>query len=301
MLPLVEGLPPRHTASYAEIRELAFQAEASGFDSIWLSDHLLFRGPGYPATGAWEAWTILSAIADATSRVELGTMVISAGFRNPGLLAKMAVTLDEVSGGRLILGLGAGSQESDYRPFGFEFDRRFERFEEFLDVLLPLLRDGSVRHMGRWYQVDAPLRPAGPRNGRIPILIAGSGPRMLGLVARHADAWNPAGFDGPPTALLERIADLRDRCRDGGRDPRSLAITAVLVIEPNVPAATAGPASDQPSVHARAAMHGDPTAIAEGLAAWAAAGVDHAVVDLRPATLNALRIVADAIRRFRSA
>ena len=299
VLPLVEGWPPQHTASYAEIRALAVGAEASGFDSVWLSDHLLFARPGYPVTGAWEAWTILSAIADATTRVELGTMVISIGFRNPALLAKMAATLDEVSGGRLILGLGAGSQESDYRPFGFPFEGRFDRFEESLEVLLPLLREGRVRHVGRWYQVDAPLRPAGPRDGRIPILIAGSGPRMLDLVARHADTWSPAGFDGPPHALADRVDGLRERCRAVGRDPTSLGITAILVTEPAVPIAPAGPASDQPSVQSRTALRGDAAALATGFAAWAAAGVDHAVVDLRPATLPAVAVVADAIRRFR--
>src|SRR5215469_4876315 len=129
--------------SYETIRAVAQQAEADGFDSIWLADHLLYRDPGAPTRGIWECWTMLAALAEATQRVELGTLVLCNAFRHPAILAKMATTLDEVSHGRLILGLGAGWNEPEYRAFGLPFDHRVDRFEEALQIIRPLLQDGQ--------------------------------------------------------------------------------------------------------------------------------------------------------------
>jgi alkanesulfonate monooxygenase SsuD/methylene tetrahydromethanopterin reductase-like flavin-dependent oxidoreductase (luciferase family) len=151
---------------YASIRAITQQAEADGFDSIWLADHLLYRDVGQPTHGIWEAWTVLSALAEATERVELGTLVLNNSIRNPAVLAKMATALDEVSDGRLILGIGAGWNEPEYQAFGMPFDHLASRFEEALQILRPLLRDGHVDFSGRYYQArdcdDAPRRPDRP-------------------------------------------------------------------------------------------------------------------------------------------
>lgn len=161
-LPLAEY--PRGQPGYEEIRALALQAEAAGFDSVWVFDHLLFRGPDGRAEGIWESWTTLSALADATSRVQLGTFVLCTGFRNPGVLAKMAVALDSISNGRLILGLGAGWHKPEFDAFGISFDWRVSRFEEALHVISSLLRTSMLDFEGRHYRADGgELRPRGVR------------------------------------------------------------------------------------------------------------------------------------------
>src|SRR5512146_1755837 len=149
---------------YSEIRAMAQHVEAAGFDSIWLYDHLLYRQEGEGTIGIWECWSMLSALAEATRRVELGTLVSCSSFRNPALLAKMAVTVDEVSGGRLTLGLGAGWNEPEYRAFGFPFDHRVDRFEEALQIIRPLLKEGRVDFQGKYYRADeCEIAPLGPR------------------------------------------------------------------------------------------------------------------------------------------
>ncbi|HEX9371267.1 MAG TPA: LLM class flavin-dependent oxidoreductase [Roseiflexaceae bacterium] len=144
VMPIAEDDERRATPGYAEIRGIALQCEAAAFDSIWVFDHLLFRFPDQPTAGIWEIWTILSALSEATARVQLGTLVMCVPFRNPALLAKMAGTLDEVSGGRLILGLGAGWHKPEFDAFGAPFDHRVERFEEALRIIVPLLRERRV-------------------------------------------------------------------------------------------------------------------------------------------------------------
>src|SRR5687767_3709406 len=143
-LPISENAETKETPSYAQVRAMARQAEAAGLDSIWLFDHLFFRRGDNPTTGIWEIWTTLSALAEVTERVELGTLVLCVPFRNPGLLAKMADTLEEVSNGRVILGLGAGWHQPEFDAFGFPFDHLASRFEEALRIICPLLREGRV-------------------------------------------------------------------------------------------------------------------------------------------------------------
>src|SRR5919197_650404 len=169
--------------SYAEIRETARRMEDAGFDVIWFADHLLYRRSGLPTMGIWECWTVLSAIAAATTRIELGTSTVCTSFRNPAVLAKMAATLDEVSQGRLILGLGAGWNEPEYRAFGLQFDKRVDRFEEALQIILPLLRHGHVDFEGRYYTA-----------------------RDCELAARYADVWNPVEY----LSSVARFGELRE-------------------------------------------------------------------------------------------
>ena len=220
----------RRCPSYAEIRDIAQRMEAIGFDAIWLADHLLYRRPNQPTAGIWECWTILTALAEATSRVELGTLTLCSSIRNPAVLAKMAVTLDEVSGGRLIFGIGAGWNEPEYRAFGLPFDHRVDRFEEALQIICPLLHEGRVDFAGKYYTArDCELLPRGPRPSGPPILIGAEKPRMMRLAARYGDLWNSGYFATVDTFAAPRAAF--DDARAGvGPAAANVGVTALLKV-----------------------------------------------------------------------
>src|SRR5687768_1651833 len=187
----LDGATPHWSDLATQVR----LAEDVGFDSVWVPDHLLFRFPGGATGGAWDCWSLLAALAAVTSRVALGPIVTCTGYRNPALLAKIADTIDEISGGRLILGLGAGWNEAEFHAFGYPFDHLASRFEEALTIITGLLRQGRVDFAGTYYQArECELRLRGPRPNGLPIMIGTTGARMLGLTAQHADAWN-AWFD----------------------------------------------------------------------------------------------------------
>lgn len=286
-LPLAE-LPGRQPG-YDEIRALGLQAEAAGFDSLWVFDHLLFRDPGLPTEGIWESWTILSALAEATRRVELGTLVLCTAFRNPAVLAKMAATLDAVSNGRLILGLGAGWYRPEFDAFGIAFDHRVSRFEEALQVISSLLRTGELDFDGRHHRVrGGELRPRGPRHNGPPILVGASRPRMLRLTARHADLWNGCWF-GEPTTAEEPIAGIQEACAEVGRDPATLRLTLGVNVAFGAEAAAPGPV-----------LSGSPADVAKGFAGHRALGVDHLICNLNPHHAAAQRTLAEALRIYRS-
>jgi len=167
------------------------RAERIGLDSVWVGEHLLYRYPDGEERGPWEAWSQLAALAEATQRVEIGPLVACTSFHNPALLAKQAATLDEISGGRLILGLGAGWNEVEYRAFGIPYDHRVSRFEEAFTIIRSLLRDGHVDFSGRYYAArDCTLIPRGPRPEGPPLMIGSTGARMLHITLPHVDAWN---------------------------------------------------------------------------------------------------------------
>src|SRR3954469_17519948 len=175
---------------FPELIRMAQTAEAVGFDSIWVGDHLLYDLPVGPR-GPWEAWTTLAALAAVTSRVELGPLVASIGFREPTMLAKQAATIDAISGGRFVLGLGAGWSEREYRAYGFAFDHRVSRFEEAFTVIRSLLRDGHCEFAGVYYQIeDCTLDPRSPRPGGPPLMLGSTSPRMLSIGLPHVDMWN---------------------------------------------------------------------------------------------------------------
>lgn len=216
---------------YEDVRYLALHAEASGFDSIWLEDHLLYRDPDGLTFGIWECWTCLAALAEATERVQLGTLMTCTQFRSPGILAKMATTLDEISNGRFVLGLGAGWDRSEFDTFGIPFDHRADRFEEALQIILPLLRNRAVDFQGRYYRASScELIPRGPTRGGPPILIAAAQPRMLRLAAQYADCWDIGSFLTQLSAAAEQVAAMRDACREVGRDPSTLQMTAGISV-----------------------------------------------------------------------
>ena len=281
------------TQSYASIREVAVTAEAAGFDSLWVFDHLLFRSGG-KTSGIHECWTILAAIADATERVELGTLVMCTGFRNAALLAKMAGTLDEVSKGRLILGIGAGWHDPEFEAFGYPTDHRIGRFEEALQVLLPLIRTGTADVEGQWAIVrNAVMLPAARPD--IPILIAARGPRMLRLTARHADMSNLAWFASADDPLLaQRTAALDEACQADGRDPATLVRTVGVYIRLEG-ATTASPVRGQ---EGSPPITEDPEAVLGG---FAEAGFAHAVVWLDPIDEPSLARLGAAVAGMRTA
>lgn len=286
-----DGMPA--TPTYREVRAVAVAAEAEAFDSVWVYDHLLFRFGG-ETTGCHEAWTVLSAIAEATSTVQLGTIVMCTSFRNPALLAKMAGTLDEVSGGRLILGIGCGWHDPEYEAFGYPTDHKVGRFEEALTVIRELIREGRADLAGRWTTArDAVLAP--PARPDIPILIAAKRPRMLDLTARHADAWNLAWFGAPDERLARVRADLLAACARVGRDPATLDVTVGVNVRYPDLATAAYPVGTDGS-----ALTGDADAVAAGLTAHAALGTAHLIASLEPSTPAAVARFAAAVRRMRA-
>ena len=278
------------------IRDLAVMAEQAALDSLWVYDHLLFRMPGEDEGGPHDPLIMLAAVAAVTSRVELGTIVLGTGFRAPGITAKMAVAIDEVSDGRMILGIGAGWHEPEYAAFGYPFDHRVGRFEEFVGVALPLLRGEHVTFSGQWHQAqDAVLLPPPPRGtrlpGRMPILIAGKGERMLRLTARHADAWNAAWFGMPTERFHQRRADLVAACEAEGRDPAAIEVTVGLTIDAEAPA-EGRPMADN-------ALAPEVDAVARALDAWRDLGVGHVQVDLRPTSARLVDVLARAAAKHR--
>jgi probable F420-dependent oxidoreductase len=286
----------RATPRWPHIREVAEAAEASGLDSIWVYDHLLFRFGG-STEGIHESWTLLAALAAVTRRVEIGELVLALPFRNPALLAKMAATADEVAGGRLILGIGCGWHEPEFDAFGFPFDHRVTRFEEALEILVPLLRGtNEVTVAGRYHRADRAVlvpRPPERPDGRasIPLLIAGKGPRMLSLVARHADAWNTAWL-GTVEDLEPRVAPLRDAMAAAGRDLASLELTVgVNVVMPDL----VTPEDELPN----RAISGSVDELAAGIRDYADAGVGHLVCVVTPTTPDSMARLAEAARRAR--
>jgi alkanesulfonate monooxygenase SsuD/methylene tetrahydromethanopterin reductase-like flavin-dependent oxidoreductase (luciferase family) len=273
------------TPGWSEMKDIAQAAEGAGFDSIWVADHLLYRIPGIEPFGTWECWTLVSALAAVTQRVEIGTMVSVTLWRNPGLFAKIIDTAEEVSGGRIIAGLGAGSHDADFTAFGFEgWNNRITRFEEDIGVLAKLLRTGRADHHGRFRELsDCELRPRGPRPNGPPIMVGAVGPRMLRATVQHADQWNI-----PWRHQLEDVVSEIERgdkaCVDEGRDPASLSKSVCLQVD--IPRGPENPRSDLMNQSRAQALKSD--GIVDHLRSYADAGVSHVQLWLDPATPEAM-------------
>jgi len=211
---------------WPELRDVVIRAEAAGFDDVWIDDHLL-TDEGNWSDPKLEAWTTIAAVAAVTSRVRLGHMVSANTFRSPGLLAKMATTVDHISDGRLVLGLGAGWFEREHEAFGLDFGsgigERLDRLVEAVPLLRRLLDGETVTHDGRFYTFRDAVCAPHPVQAHLPILVGGSGPRKtLPLVARSADMWN---CYGTPEEVAAADAILRDACTAAGRDEREIERT----------------------------------------------------------------------------
>jgi len=259
-------------------------AEQCGFDSVWIGDHLLYEEP---ERAPWEAWTLLSAIAAVTERVTLGPLVACAGFHPPGLLAKMAATIDEVSGGRFVLGLGAGWNRREFDAFGIPYDHRVSRFEDAFAIVRGLLAGERVTHDGRFHSVeDAVLLP--PPARRTPLMIGSNGPRMLAAALPHVDAWNTWYADYGNTA--EGFAALNARitaaAEDAGRDPARIARSACALVR------LEGPAERVPEAPP---IEGPPERIAARLRELGEAGADEVILVASPITERSIRALGAAV------
>ena len=293
-LPYAEGQMAGATPRWDDIRAMAVAAEVIGFDAVWISDHVGFGDPASadPAawSGAWESWTLLAALAAVTSRVHLGTYVLCTPFRNPALLAKMAETLDEISGGRAILGLGAGWNEPEFTSYGFPYAERFQRFEDALRIIAAMLRTGRSTHDGPFERSrTARIQPRGPRPTGLPIMVGASGPRMLRLTAELADRWN--GGMASVAETIDAIANLDAACRDVGRDPATIERSVEVLVRPGVALADEPPEDRE--------LRGTALELAAGLRSYAALGVAELQVQVRPNTvagIEAFRPVIEAIR-----
>jgi len=284
MLPDTEREMGGDSPRWSDIAAMARATEAVGFDSLWVSDHLLYRFERKDPRGIWECWSLLAALAAVTARVEIGPLVSCTSFRNPALLAKIADTVDEISNGRLILGLGAGWHRPEYDAFGYPFDHRVGRFEEALTIISSLLRTGHVDFAGTYYQArDCELRPRGPRPAGPPIMIGTTGTRMLRLTARHADLWNAWG-QHDPTAIPPLRETVDAACRAEDRDPTTLGRTVSVLID--LPS-RAGRPREQPPF-----LTGEPEELAQTLRDLARQGISHVQIVLDPNTVSGIEALA---------
>ncbi len=296
----LEGRTPR----WNDYVSMAQSVEDLGYDSLWFVDHYIYKNDasGLPPQGAWECWSMLAALAAATKRVELGSLVTATSFRNPTLLAKTADTIDEIANGRLILGIGAGWNEVEYRMYGYPFDNRFQRFQEAFTILNGLLRDGQIDFAGKYYTArECELRPRGPRPGGPPIMIGSRGPKMLATTLPHVPMWN--GWLCDVTSDVSAYPELKSAvdgvCEQVGRDPETVERTISISIDP-----TGG--RDFPlhwsllnDLTKAFPLTGSTEEIARGIRAFGDAGVSHIQVYPIPPTLKTMEQIATAVEMAR--
>jgi len=278
---------------WSEQVAIARLAEAVGFDSVWVGDHLLYDFPD-GRTGPWEAWSQLAALSVATERVMLGPLVAVPGFHTPVMFAKKAVTVDEISSGRLILGVGAGWNRTEFEAFGFPYDRRVDRFEEAFHVVRRLLAGERVDAAGEFHTVvGAEILPAGPRQGGPPMMIGSTGERMLTITLPHVDIWNAwwSHFANSP-AGLRPLLDKVDRVAESvGRDPGQIERTVAILVQ--IPGGAGRKMGDS---HAKGdPITGTAAQIADGIAAFAGVGVTHVQLVVDPITEASVEKLADVL------
>lgn len=305
MLPLSSS-NTRKGARWSEICDMAKAAEDVGLDSIWIPDHLIYQMVGEDEpTGYWEVWSFLSALAASTKTIELGTLVLAMGWRNPALLAKMADAVDEISDGRLILGLGTGYHKLEFDAFGYPFDYKVSRFQEAIQIVCGLLRDGEVDFDGKYHSArDCELFPRGPRPNGPPILIGTNlgSPRMHGIIAKHADMWN-LFYDNTSNRVegfVNALPEFEKACQEHGRDAATLESSVGVMMAD----ASADPWWDRlPSTHFAedaplVPLNGEPEKIAEELAGYAAAGAAHLQISLEPTNVASIEALAPVLEAF---
>lgn len=280
--------------AWRELRDVARTAEDCGFDSIWVGDHLLYRDLDGSVRGPWEAWSLLAALGEATDRVELGPLVAATAFHSPAMIAKKAATVDEISGGRLILGLGAGWNRTEFDAFGFPYDVRVSRFEEAFTIIRTLIRTGAVDFEGCFY-TNREMELAPPARPDMKIMVGSNGPRMLRITMPHADMWNTWHLDygNRAAGLAELNAVVDDVCGQVGRDPDEVERTAAVYVQLGRGSgrwAGSGEKQDSPPIT------GAHEEIAEQLRAFVAAGVGHIQVVLDPIDAPGVEELAEIVR-----
>ena len=301
LLPMKEGIYGGKTPSGDDVLAMARQCEAIGLDSVWLVDHFLHEpyadekafGHDFPEEwlgrkiGFWECWTMASAVSVATQSIEIGTLVTNTGYRNPALLAKMANTVDELSHGRLIFGVGAGDFTSEYHMYGYDWEKRVGKFEEALKIITPMLRGEEVSFQGEFYKtVNASVKPHGPNPKGPPVLIGmlDGGPRMSRLVTTYADHWNCWLVGGRDYDSC--LSMIQKACEQHHREIDTLQKNAAIGIA--MPHATACPPGVKP-------LSGSPYEIADRLATLLSKDVDHIVIWLHPMTPSGLDALEETL------
>jgi probable F420-dependent oxidoreductase len=267
---------------WPEYAQLARAAEETGFDSIWVGDHLLYRGGDRSERGPWDCWTVLAGLAVVTQRVELGPLVACTAFREPGLFARVAAAVDELSGGRLRVAVGAGWNEEEFRAFGLPFDHRVSRFEEAFEILRRLLHGERVTFDGSYHRVDdAVILP--PPARRPPLMVGGDGPRLLAATLPHVETWN-AWFNrfGNQSAGFPALnARIDEACERAGRDPATLERSVCLLVEVDGGGGERRPDPASPPLRT--------DEVAATLGELAEAGVDEAILVLDPISEQSIR------------
>lgn len=264
-----------------ELRAIARAVEECGFDSIWVGDHLLYRGDGRAERGPWDCWATLAWLAGVTERVELGPLVACTAFHPPGILARQAAAVDELSGGRLVVALGAGWNDAEFRAFGIPFDQRVARFEEAFTIVRRLLAGERVTFEGRFHEVhDALLQPPPARRSRI--MIGANAPRMLAITLPHVDAWNTwyTHYGNTPEGFARHNVEVSEAAERAGRDPAEIERSACVLVEAGRPGGRPRDVEAVPAARLR-----------DHLQALSAAGADEAILVLDPITEDAVRLL----------
>ena len=292
VIPIIQSGPDRAVPSGRDVVEQARRAEEIGFDTIWIPDELLWRTDDGPPRGAWDGVSMAGAVAAVTTRAKVGSWVFSALHRNPGILAKTAETLDEISGGRFVFGLGAGHEwPGQARAFGLPETQIFARFEEALQIIVPLIREGHAAFEGSFHAArDLSQLPRGPRPGSMPLLLGGNGPKGQRLAVRFADIYScyieeRASVD----EVAPRIVSLEAICAELGRDPRSIGRSVGVWVRP------LDPAGVRPST-----LSGSTDQIVEAVRSFRDAGFTQVELMFLPGTLEALDALAPVVEAIRA-
>ncbi len=280
---------------WRELADICRTAEAVGFDSIWVPDHLIYRFENEEPKGPWECWSLLSAVAAVTERVEIGPLVLCTNFRNPGLIAKMAATVEEISGGRLILGLGAGWHQPEYDAFGFDFEHRFGRFVEAFTIIRTLLSERTIDFTGKYFTLrDCEIRPFGPRPEGPPLMIGSRGAQMLAATLPHVSLWNGwyAWSGNTPEGYEKLHAEIDSAVVAAGRAPSEVERTMAILLR--------FPEEDGPVDPRATLIQGDVEVLAQAVLDLASVGVQHLQVVLEPCTPQSVERFGRALELIRA-
>lgn len=280
---------------WPEILDMARRAEALGYDALWVGEHLLYRFADGSSRGPWEAWTTMGALAAATTTIRFGPLVACTNFHNPAMLAKQAATLDEISGGRFVLGLGAGWNETEFRAYGYPYDHRIDRFGEAFTIIRTLLREGAIDFDGRWYQArDCELSPRSSTPGGPPLLIGSNGDRMLSITLPYVNAWN-SWFNSTgnrPEGVSALTSKVDAAATAAGRDPAEIERSVAVYVRLRGGRGRLQGSGETPP----APLEGEPAKMAEELWAYAAAGIDEVQLVMDPISADSIEEFAAVLR-----